>query len=468
MSKLYDVIDKFICEKMKDIVDGQRKWGFIEIARRINIEIINNLPENELEKLGLQEVKNLTEKELNEYKDNNHPKLSSDLSTIKRNDNTTIQIKNPITHGQVGNYINGISTVPFPVLIAFCKVFNLSLEGFMVDVYKKMNLAWESITGNSPTDKVLATKSFMKSVLGGSYSFDTDNKNHLMNLLFPKDKDRFVLNFINLPTKNEYGYKDFQQGTIEFIKDNGICRLQGTMEDSTGDVGDLEGFSVIINPAEEKGTCWCFLKRSDNRFAAFTTICFRLRNEEGNNWYTRIAEVVDVRKIDSKPIIYRMLLWKETEKNILVKEDIEYFLGHIKLNTDQFFIPTQDLEYTKKYLFSVIHNQSMDDIPREKLTKLQEHFKNFDIEAIRNAYNDFEILGNDDSYELTVINFMGNSKERITNNMTILSQNPFLDSWLRKIVISNNYNIILPELDKRMDNLFIELMNRKSKEKMQK
>jgi hypothetical protein len=237
-----------------------------------------------------------------------------------------------------------------------------------------------------------------------------------------------------------------QRGEYHFFYEKGICRLTANVQNSEGGYEKYEGFAMLLDPNQSTGNCWAFLKLDHEEFSELAVLCFRLRGDEGNNWETRISEVITVRSHDSRPFVFRLLL----SKSPLVEdhEYVEYFKGHLKLNTGK-------IQISKDKLNSAINHfngqQSATEAEAAIFEDLKKHFSNSDSS---NMFKVFQNLKSSSDKTETIITInCDTDKDDGISNMDIFKRNPPVFSWLRKHSLSPGHNQILSKLDKDVEEM---------------
>jgi len=117
------------------------------------------------------------------------------------------------------------------------------------------------------------------------------------------------------------------------------------------------------------------LRRVDDGFTSLLILCFNLNHHFKQNEYgvqidhydcdglktgsTRVAEVIDLRAVDSMPFQYKAIICKNDDG--FNERHFSSLAGYLRLNTEQVYITCEALEITESFLDEVVKASVSDD-----------------------------------------------------------------------------------------------------------
>lgn len=367
-----------IIEEMTESVG----WSRETLAREITIQIYRNLPYDDRPDLFNPKIKrtpnsdpyiNIDEPEnfstdLNDYFNNKH--VDEDYQKYKTNvflfkdANQNMQqriLDYAVSVDSINSYYIGRTPVPMLTLVAFCQIFEISLDLFISKVNSRLYKDNNPNSLKPPFIECPMEKSFYdfcKEILGNKrslYAYDTVKQDHLMSSLFSNNEKSITLHYVHLlmvPVLKDLKGKDvlYQRGELIFEKKEGVCHVTSKLEvNSQGQYQEYKGFAIICNPNSSTTTCACFLKETNGLFGLFVTFYFRLTPlDQKPSRKIRLAECISIRRSDGKPFGYRLLL----TENQIDDNDMIYFAGYLKLDTRENTVSGNELclVVTEKYI----------------------------------------------------------------------------------------------------------------------
>ena len=333
------------------------------------------------------------------------------------------------------------------------------------------------------------TKHFLESIFGESsanYAFNMGKQANFMRALFPNNEPKLTCyaTFLHLEVQNE---QKFQKGDLTFFNPNdNICRIEAEFENAQRAKEKYEGFAIMLFPNTDRGSCWCFLKRTDDKTAELAILSFKLSAD--SNWNTRMAQVLTINSHTFDPTVFRMLLSKDDIKDDKIID--KYFSGYMNLNTDEILIQALFFEIAIKYfenkdkfdnhtiidayntnpeLLTIIGDlkkhctnpdNAIEEIARI-IEELKNYFKDSDEKTIQNATFALSDVKKNSLGEVYSINGEYNNDDGLFNMAKVL-ENPFLFSWLLDRGLSPTKNKLSEKLNNIID--YLDRLSRSSKE----
>jgi len=362
-------------------------------------------------------------------------------------------------------------------------------------------------------DEKLKIGSFIKNAL--RFAFGNDSNRYAINekdmgLLFPDSEMSFTLSCMHLPLKSEvcgsrHATKAVEKLNLMLSKEsNGVCRVQGATEDTNGRKGVLEGFAVVLSPNTKHPSCWIMLRRVDDGFTSLLILCFNLNHHFKQNEFgvqidhdshdgfmtgdTRVAEVIDLRAVDSMPFQYKAIVCKNDDG--FDERHFSSLAGYLRLNTEQVYITCEALKITESFLSKMaeldVAEEDMVDI-----CKVDESIRNsvyfdglkscFDgllKREFRQAYDDFQkiqkpLIGSDKNHDcesssgsVHVIDYNMQGLGTAATVRDLFKQNRSLSAWLSKNDLHPANSRLTPHHDIEVERMYLwvkELEERKQK-----
>ena len=466
-----------IGKAMKQIMrekEGYYRTG--ELARRLTLQLTILLPDDDkeymdfIEKEGDKEGGRLLLTDETEQMAYYHKRDSKDVSDPNQLPPNTYHIYTNgekillpnsavINYYKMDNITKGETEADLSLIIAFCLHFGVKYDEFMLRVHTELNnekIINKDVLLNNEGGKQGSTLScLLHSVFDDYPHFGIDPSTNAMSALFPRGKNVLVLHFAFLPleTDDSKNSQPLQTGTYTFKEENGICKLSVKLDmSSDGKPAEYEGFAIVLNPRTNMGNIWCFLRLVDNNKAEFSIASFRLRNED-RSWQTRVALALDIKSVESRPIVYRMLLYKEN--TALSPENIHYLAGHLKLNIGKVQILEEYIKMARDY-FSPSCLPARNDYEERIYKDLEKHFgPSADREGLFKIFTDGIMINRTES--MCTIKF--SDKEANWPNKRLFEDQPRILSWLRKHGICSSHNKLLGPLDRDVENMYKKLAN---------
>lgn len=441
--------------------DKMPKWERSDLARNLTMQIYRNLPEEDRlldtgeDIITCENSTNL----INDYLSNKHEKKVN-IFIIDSNEERILG--HAISKSVVDNYLAGVTEPPLKVLVSFCHLFNISLDAFMNDVYKRLTLG-SPFPKSSHTGLTFekAFGIFAKVMFGqrgdNRYVFDTETQATQFELLFPEGKNEVVLHFtylpinLNLVSKVDNKTVQYQRGTLTFVKRDGMCHVTSQLEvSSQGTRTKYDGFAIIMNPSSNGPTCTCFLREADNDFGIIIMFAFRLSPPGALKRKTRVSECMSVRLTDGTSFVYRLLI----SENCIKDDMMRYFVSHLKLNTSENTNPGRELQILISDKYITVAKNFFNGIPADSndefmYAELTDYFKDVDKEACATFLHNIK---KETEHQDTTIHRV-NPAYVGTSNRSIL----LLLGWLGKYGLSARHDKVPVLLDDAVEEIHREL-----------
>jgi len=176
------------------------------------------------------------------------------------------------------------------------------------------------------------------------------------------------------------------EGIIKFFEStDGLCYVKFDIVKghsiSVNTKWYYEGFALLLEPNTNRGTCWCFLKNTQDDEAELCVLSFRYRVDDVENitnLESRVAEVITLTANKARPTLNRMLF--STRK---VKENERKYIAPLLKFSNSKIILTEENYFTLSESLS---------------TELKEAFLNLKKTSVGSVYSielsDIEKLGN--------------------------------------------------------------------------
>ena len=431
--KMNKNIGSVIKEKMSDKI---RSDSIAEMARRITMEYCE-ISAKENEKLK-EDIGELTE----EIKQNYYKMGAYNIDKIQiGNEEKSFVASEVVSYTKMQRYLSGDTPIPIWFLVAFCTHCEISLDKFMSEVFEKFNkeeLFWEVPLNNQETQY----KNYLESEFGennDSYIYNIRTQAQFFKELFKKDKNELKYNTLYFPFNNSE-QTEKREGNLTFYNDTesqDVCRVDLRMHNKPGAKLNYNGFAMLVGTDTDIRICWCFLRHEEN--SSIVVICFRLGTSKGA---ARIAEVLTCEGS------FRMLLSEESIKN---EKDFE---KHLKTTQEHIIIDAKDYHNIKNFL-----DRGNDiEIDKETLGDLNKHFSDIDDDDKITFAQVIKAINPGSATEIFEIDYEKTATYGGLPNRAFLFGNPLILSWLQKHSISNNYSGLNAELDKKIEDIYEQLL----------
>ena len=297
-----------------------------------------------------------------------------------------------------------------------------------------------------PHDFETTIKKVQELIFGNDDRYPFLNSERAIKLLIPNGKE-FVLDSMNLQLKKalktgklENSHKNLQKATLTFFTEgDGICRVKASLTDTQGHEGQLKGFSIILSEGHTESTAWVFLRRTDNNFASFLVLSFRMGEDGWKDRNTRVAQVLNLRAYDTMPILYRMLLYRSGS---ISESHLDKFVGLVHLGDEESLIEESSFNLTKEYLAlkaGRTNEESSINKNHRHYNNIARHFEGIDEEGFNSLFELFERIYGDGQFDKKIMIHAKNSDDVHIppfGRATIKRENILSGSQLSQLLLS--------------------------------
>jgi len=348
-----------------------------------------------------------------------------------------------ISKSQMYRYVTGATAIPFSIIVAFCRVCRKSVDEFTREVVAEIRGTrvknTEEIGEKDDSFDYVGVKSFLAAVFGqptqqghrSPYAFDIAELRHddlpFNKWIFGSETERTLhTSHLRLHPNGPV----IQRGTLTFRKEmNNICSVVLKWEKTSNEQENVElrGFALILNSDSigDDATVWAFLKRGrDDRIGSFAAISFNVKEINNNEWYTRIAEVLNLRVAPPmRSTTYKMLITEEK----ISDEKMRYFSGMLKFSAGVITVPKTELCNAIKSLESDLKGVHSD----ESRSSLKDYLDDNDKDALKNALECLKLFKDTAEEGLTISYRKGTGLLHAPEFADLFRKNPKATAWLR-------------------------------------
>ncbi|MCL2620134.1 MAG: helix-turn-helix domain-containing protein [Defluviitaleaceae bacterium] len=353
----------------------------------------------------------------------------------------------------------------------------------LAEISKKLRIPESELLKESSTLKKdgrrVATE-YLDAVFGDDpyYAYGENGQEEAFSFLFSKTprkqgEDKLVLHMMLLPLFDK-AVGTVQRGTLTFNLQDGMCQLEAKIERASGiGYSFYQGFALILSPdQEDRRKCWCFLKKArgdknKSSGAALAVMGFLLgRNAD---WKIVVAQTLSISLDKDRPVTFRTILSKDR----IEEDDLQYYLGHMKMNRGPILIHENVYLAAKKYFSE--GREALTPEEYDLLGDVDGYFAESDHNALARALSEESLKYTEGLNGSRLLKFSIDENDTLENgrhnaNAFIPSPSkkhgPLLLSWLRKQGVANNHNFVSARLNNDLHNIHervSEMKGRKTK-----